>query len=97
MRKESKTFGRYFKIILSEKNSLSLYIPEGFAHGYYSYEKENIIYYKLTNYYRPQYEDGINTLDKKLKIKWPGKKLLISLKDKKIKSLNDFKKNYKYL
>ena len=97
MRKESKTFGRYFKIILSEKNSLSLYIPEGFAHGYYSYEKENIIYYKLTNYYRPQYEDGINTLDKKLKIKWPGKKLLISLKDKKLKSLNDFKKNYKYL
>jgi dTDP-4-dehydrorhamnose 3,5-epimerase len=97
LRKESKTFGRYFKIILSEKNSLSLYIPEGFAHGYYSYEKENIIYYKLTNYYRPRYEDGINTLDKKLKIKWPGKKLLISLKDKKLKSLNDFKKNYKYL
>jgi len=52
---------------------------------------------KLTNYYRPRYEDGINTLDKKLKIKWPGKKLLISLKDKKLKSLNDFKKNYKYL
>ena len=90
-------FGKYFKIILSEKNSLSLYIPEGFAHGYYSYEKENIIYYKLTNYYRPQYEDGINILDKKLKIKWPSKKLLISLKDKKLKSLNDFKKNYKYL
>ena len=97
MRKESKTFGRYFKIILSEKNSLSLYIPEGFAHGYYSYEKENIIYYKLTNYYRPQYEDGINTLDKKLKIKWPSKKLLISSKDKKLKSLDDFKKKYKYL
>ena len=47
LRKKSKTFGKVFKIILSEKNCLSLYIPEGFAHGYYSYNKLNIIYYKL--------------------------------------------------
>ena len=49
LRKKSKTFGKNFKIVLSDKNCLSLYIPEGFAHAYYSYEKENIIYYKLTN------------------------------------------------
>ena len=58
LRKKSKTFGKVFKIILSEKNCLSLYIPEGFAHAYYSFEKENIIYYKLTNYYKPQFERG---------------------------------------
>ena len=45
LRKNSKTFGKIYKIILSEKNCLSLYIPEGFAHAYYSYEKINIIYY----------------------------------------------------
>jgi dTDP-4-dehydrorhamnose 3,5-epimerase len=97
LRKKSKTFGKTFKIILSDKNNLSLYIPEGFAHAYYSYEKENIIYYKLTNYYKPKYEDGINSLDKKLKISWPGKKFLISKKDKKLGFFNEFKKKYKYL
>ena len=86
-----------YKIILSDKNNLGLYIPEGFAHAYYSYANENIIYYKLNNYYQPKYESGINPLDKELKIKWPSKFYLISRKDKKLKSLNAFKKNYKYL
>ena len=97
LRKNSKTFGKTFKIILSEKNCLSLYIPEGFAHAYYSYEKFNIIYYKLTNYYKPKYEDGINLLDKNLKINWPKKKLNISKKDKKLKEFKDFCKIYKFL
>ena len=44
LRRNSKTFGKTFKIILSDKNCLSLYVPEGFAHAYYSYEKTNIIY-----------------------------------------------------
>ena len=82
LRKKSKTFGKVFKIILSEKNCLSLYIPEGFAHAYYSYEKTNIIYYKLTNYYKPKFEDGINVMDKNLRIKWPKKKLYFLIKIK---------------
>ena len=82
---------------MSDKNNLALYIPAGFAHAYYSYEKENIIYYKLTNYYQPKYEDGISVLDKKLKIKWPGNTFLISKKDKKLGSLKDFKKKYNNL
>ena len=97
LRKKSKLFGRSFKIILSDKNNISLYIPEGFAHAYYSYEKENIIYYKLTNYYKPKCEDGISALDKKLKINWPGKTFLMSRKDKKLGFLDEFKKKYKYL
>jgi dTDP-4-dehydrorhamnose 3,5-epimerase len=97
LRKKSKTFGKIFKIILSEKNCLSLYIPEGFAHAYYSYEKTNIIYYKLTNYYKPKFEDGINVVDKDLKIKWPNKKFILSTKDKKLSSFKDFCKNYKTL
>ena len=97
LRKKSKTFGKIFKIILSDKNCLSLYIPEGFAHAYYSYEKVNIVYYKLTNYYKPQFESGINALDQHLKIKWPNKKNIISKKDKKLLSFEDFCSIYKSL
>ena len=59
LRKGSKTFGKVFKIILSQENALGLFIPAGFAHAYYSYKKDNIIYYKLDNYYAPNYESGI--------------------------------------
>ena len=97
LRKNSKTFGKNFKIILSDQNCLSLYIPEGFAHSYYSFEKINIVYYKLSNYYKPQYEGGINVLDKRLKIKWPSKKLIISKKDKILPSLSEFIEKFKYL
>jgi len=93
LRKKSKTFGKVFKIVLSEKNCLSLYIPEGFAHAYYSFEKENIIYYKLTNYYKPQFERGINAKDIHFNIKWPGKKNLMSKKDKKLISFKEFLKS----
>ena len=90
LRKKSKTFGKIFKIILSKKNSTGLYIPSGFAHAYYSFEKENIIYYKLDNYYKPSFENGIIYDDKDLKIKWPKKKMLISKKDKNLNSFNYF-------
>jgi dTDP-4-dehydrorhamnose 3,5-epimerase len=97
LRKKSKTFGKSFSIILSENNCKSLYIPEGFAHAYYSFANINIIYYKLSNYYHPKYEDGILWNDKSLKFKWPSKKLIISPKDKKLKTFIDFKTAYKGL
>ena len=97
LRKKSKMFGKSFSIELSENNCKSLYIPEGFAHAYYSFSNLNIIYYKLSNYYHPQYEDGILWNDKLLKTKWPTKKPIVSMKDKKLKSFSDFKKIYKGL
>ena len=97
LRKGSKTFGKVFKIILSQENALGLFIPAGFAHAYYSYKKDNIIYYKLDNYYAPNYESGIRYDDSSLKIKWPTKKMIISLKDKKLLSLKKFKENIKGL
>ena len=97
LRKKSKTFGKIFKIILSQKNNLALFIPEGFAHAYYSFKKENIIYYKLSNYYKPKFEDGILTTDKKIKNIWPKGKKIISLKDRKLKTFEEFKSSYKSL
>ena len=97
LRKKSKTFGKCFSIELSENNCKALYIPEGFAHAYFSFYNLNIIYYKLSNYYKPQYEDGILWNDKLLKTKWPVKKPIVSMKDKKLKTFLDFKKIYKGL
>ena len=97
LRKSSKTFGKTFKIILSDRNCLSLYIPEGFGHAYFSYDKYNVVYYKLTNYYKPRFESGINLMDKTLKIKWPKRRLSISKKDKNLKTFQEFRKSFKFL
>tara|TARA_Y100001936_G_C15984819_1_gene618889 strand:- start:16 stop:558 length:543 start_codon:yes stop_codon:yes gene_type:complete len=97
LRRKSKTFGKIFKIILSEKNSLGLFIPKGFAHAYYSLEKENLVYYKLDNYYKPKFERGIIWDDKKLNVKWPSKTPYISKKDKQMPELEYYLKNKKLL
>ena len=97
LRKGSKTFGENYRIELSEKNCKSLYIPEGFAHAYYSYSDFNIIYYKLSNYYEPKFESGILWNDNFIKIKWPKKKPIVSKKDKKLLTFLEFKKAYKGL
>ena len=97
LRKSSKTFGKSFSIELSEKNCLSLYVPEGFAHAYYTYSDLSIIYYKLSNYYHPEYEDGLLWNDKFLNIKWPIKKPIISKKDNNLKSFSEFLKIYRCL
>lgn len=98
LRKKSKTFGKVFKIILSKKNALGLYIPAGFAHAYFSYDKENIIYYKLDNYYNPGFESGIIFNDPTLNLKFLNKKSVkISKKDKQLMTLDQFKRKIKYL
>ena len=94
LRKNSKTFGKSFYIELSDKNCLSLYIPEGFAHAYYSCSNLNIIYYQLSNYWHPKYEDGLMWNDKFFKIDWPNKKPKVSKKDKELKTFFEFKNRY---
>ena len=91
LRKNSKTFGKHFKIILSEKNAKSLFIPAGFAHGFLGLEKENIIYYLCTNYRSSQHEIGLRWNDRDLKIKWPTKNPITSKKDKKNLQFKEFK------
>ena len=72
-------------------------MPEGLAHAYYSISDLNIIYYKLSNYYHPEYEDGIIWNDSVVKNKWPTNKPIVSEKDKRLKTFSDFKKTYKGL
>ena len=92
LRKNSKTFGKHFKIELTEKNGKSIFIPTGFAHGFLAREKENIVHYYNTNYRSPKHEIGIKWNDPYLKIKWPIKKPILSKKDKKNLTFKQFQK-----
>jgi len=92
LHKNSKTYGKYFSCILSEKNSNSIYIPPGFAHGFQALDKENYIIYNCTKYRNSKSEIAIKYDDKKLKIKWPLKRQIVSKKDKDAISLLEFEK-----
>jgi len=92
LRKNSKTYGKYFSCILSEKNSNSIYIPPGFAHGFQALDKENYIIYNCTKYRNSKSEIGIKYDDENLNIKWPLKRQIISKKDKEAISFLEFKK-----
>ena len=94
LRKKSKTFGKTFSIILSEKNSKSLYVPAGFAHGFCALDKENYVVYSCTKYRDSKNESGIIYNDKDLKINWPTKKPIVADKDRKNLSFINFKKRY---
>ena len=93
-RKKSKTYGKFFTIYLSHKENTSIYIPEGFAHGFCSLENNTLLHYKCTNYRNSKSEKGILWNDDKLKIKWPIKKMIISKKDKSNYTFKDFEKKF---
>ena len=82
LRPKSKTFGKHFKILLSEKNAKSILIPAGFAHGFMGLEKKNVVLYSNNNYRSQKNEMGLLWNDKKLKINLPKVKLILSKKDK---------------
>ena len=95
LRVNSKTFGKYFSIILSEKNCKSIYIPPGFAHGFLGLDDENIISYNCTNYRSQNNEHSIIYNDPKLKIKWPRKKIIMSRRDKNAFKFDELMHYYK--
>ncbi|MDD3985736.1 MAG: dTDP-4-dehydrorhamnose 3,5-epimerase [Methanobacterium sp.] len=89
LRKNSKTFGKHFSIILSDENKKQLYIPSGFAHGFLSLENNTIMNYKCTKYYNKKSESGIIWNDKTLNIKWYIKNPILSVKDFQNKSFKE--------
>ena len=94
LRTNSKTFGKIYCCVLSEKNKKSIYIPPGFAHGFQSLENENYIVYSCTKYRDSKSEVAIKFNDDQLKIKWPIKKQILSKKDKNAMSFLNYKKKY---
>ena len=91
LRKNSKTYGKYFAIKISQKSDFSLYIPENFAHGFLCLSKNCAVYYKCSNYRNKSSETTIKWNDDTLKIKWPVKKPILSKKDKMGIKFLDFK------
>ena len=89
-RKKSSTYGKYYKVILSDKNCTSIYMPPGFAHGLLGLDSENIVVYHCTQYRDKKSETGIKWNDKKINIKWPVKNPKISTKDSKNISFKNF-------
>ena len=94
LRKNSKTFGMHISTIISEKNSKSIFIPPGFAHGFCALSSENYIVYSCTKYREKNSEVTIDIWDKDLNIKWPIKKKIVSKKDKKGITFQKYKEIY---
>ena len=93
LRKNSKTFGKNFSIILSEKNCKGIFIPPGFAHGFQALEKENIVCYSCTEYRSIGNEHALKYNDPQLKIKWFKKNLIMTKKDRNAKTLKELIQN----
>jgi dTDP-4-dehydrorhamnose 3,5-epimerase len=85
MRKSSPTFGQWVGEVLSAENKRQLWVPEGFAHGFYVMTETAELVYKCTDYYAPEFERSLKWNDPEVGIDWPlveGIKPLLSEKDK---------------
>lgn len=71
MRRSSSTFGQWVGVVLSAKNNRQLWVPAGFAHGFYVTSESAEFVYKCTDYYHPQSEISLKYNDPQLKINWP--------------------------
>ena len=90
LRKKSSSYKKWGSIELAGTDSIFIYIPPGFAHGYYVIEDETFVHYKCTEHYNPESEIGIIWNDPAININWPiCKKTILSDKDKTNKSIED--------
>ncbi len=92
IRKGSSTFGKWVGEVISAENRRQIWIPAGFAHGFYVISDWAEVFYKATDYYAPAYERSILWDDPDLAIRWPlteGQSPILSEKDKAGKRLSE--------
>ncbi|HCG6789347.1 TPA: dTDP-4-dehydrorhamnose 3,5-epimerase [Vibrio parahaemolyticus] len=90
IRKGSETFGHWVGVYLSAENKRQLWIPEGFAHGFYVTSEEAEFVYKCTDFYNPEAELSIKWDDSSIGIEWPVEdRVTLSEKDIAGLSLNE--------
>ena len=92
LRKNSKTFGKYVSLIISENSDFSFYVPKGFAHGFLCLSKKCTVNYKCSEYRHSKYEKTLSWNDPKINIKWPILNPILSEKDKEGLNLHYFKR-----
>jgi dTDP-4-dehydrorhamnose 3,5-epimerase len=84
LRRSSPTFGKWVGYSLTAENKRMLWVPPGFAHGFYTISECVEVIYKTTDYYAPEYERSIYWNDPDIEIQWPEltkEKLILSPKD----------------
>jgi len=91
LRQDSSTFGRWFGCVLSEENKRQLFVPQGFAHGFYVLSDSAHVAYKCSDYYDPDDEGGLLWSDPDIAIDWPAKNPILSAKDSQFGCLKDQK------
>jgi dTDP-4-dehydrorhamnose 3,5-epimerase len=89
IRRDSPTFGQWISEVLSEANHRQMYIPSGFAHGYFVMSNTAIFSYKCTDFYNPASEGGIIWNDPDIDIDWPATEPVLSVKDTSFLRLRD--------
>jgi dTDP-4-dehydrorhamnose 3,5-epimerase len=92
MRESSPTFGKWVGVELSAENNRQLWVPEGFAHGFYVMTDSAAFVYKCTDYYYPESEVSVRWDDTDIGIKWPlvdGELPQLSAKDEQGLSFKD--------
>lgn len=91
LRKDSKTYGQWYSVELSEENKRQFFIPRGFAHGFSVLSEKAVFTYKCDNLYHPEADGGILLSDPDLKIDWriPENERILSDKDTKHPLLKD--------
>lgn len=80
-RRHSSAFGKWFGIELSAEGGEELFVPEGFAHGFYVMSDTAAVVYQCSDYYHPGDEYGLNWKSKTLAINWPCEEPIMSEKD----------------
>ncbi|MBA2610781.1 MAG: dTDP-4-dehydrorhamnose 3,5-epimerase [Bacteroidetes bacterium] len=90
IRKDSKTYGLWYGLELTEKNKWMMYVPPGFAHGFLTLENNTVFSYKCTNFYNKAAEDCLLWNDTDINIKWNFENPLLSSKDMEGKPFKGF-------
>lgn len=80
LRKKSPTYGKFFSLDLRDDGTM-LFVPEGFAHGFYAYEDDSVFFYKCSSFYQKSHEVCIRYSDPQLAIPWPDQNPIVSEKD----------------
>lgn len=96
IRRDSPTFGKWFAIVLSAQNKKMLYIPKGFAHGFYVLSDRADVHYKASAEYSAQHDRGIAWDDPELAIEWNATTPMLSEKDKNHPTLANSDNNFFY-
>jgi dTDP-4-dehydrorhamnose 3,5-epimerase len=93
LRIDSITFGKWESVALGENDHKWLFLPGGFAHGFCTLEDNCELLYKHDTYFHKESDSGIIWNDVNLNIDWPVRNPIISEKDNKLMSFNDFVQN----